>query len=372
MRSSEDSSAELAKRYNVSIATARKWKGRDDSQDRSHRPHILATTLSVGQELLVVELRRMLLLPLDDLLAVTREFINPDVSRSGLDRCLRRHEVSNLKGLQPEIEGEIKPLKTFKDCAPGFLHMDIKYLPQMPDETHRRSLFVAIDRATRWVYLRSYRNQSEQSSVDFLRRLQRAAPMNIKNILTDNGSQFTDRFTSKTRTPSGRHMFDVACSSMGIEHRLCPPRHPQTNGMVERFNGRISDLVKQTRFASAGVLDATLTQYLTTYNHHIPQRALNHKSPIQALKRWQIDNPDLFVKRVYKHAGLDKYRITNDADIPQRVFSRQLPIHRLVAHLGGGAAEDQVDRGLRPVVADVRAICPRLLHTIRRDGRPQV
>ena len=305
MRSSEDSSAELAKRYNVSIATARKWKGRDDSQDRSHRPHILATTLSVGQELLVVELRRMLLLPLDDLLAVTREFINPDVSRSGLDRCLRRHEVSNLKGLQPEIEGEIKPLKTFKDYAPGFLHVDIKYLPQMPDETHRRYLFVAIDRATRWVYMRSYRDQSEQSSVDFLRRLQRVAPMKIKNILTDNGSQFTDRFTSKTRTPSGRHMFDVACSSMGIEHRLCPPRRPQTNGMVERFNGRISDLVKQTRFASAADLDATLTQYLTTYNHHIPQRALNHQSPIQALKRWQIDNPDLFVKRVYKHAGLD-------------------------------------------------------------------
>ena len=305
MRSSEDSSAELAKRYNVSIATARKWKGRDDSQDRSHRPHILATTLSVGQELLVVELRRMLLLPLDDLLAVTREFINPDVSRSGLDRCLRRHEVSNLKGLQPEIEREIKPLKTFKDYAPGFLHVDIKYLPQMPDETHRRYLFVAIDRATRWVYMRSYRNQSEQSSVDFLCSLQRAAPMKIKNILTDNGSQFTDRFTSNTRTPSGRHMFDVACSSMGIEHRLCPPRHPQTNGMVERFNGRISDLVKQTRFASAADLDATLTQYLTTYNHHIPQRALNHQSPIQALKRWQIDNPDLFVKRVYKHAGLD-------------------------------------------------------------------
>jgi hypothetical protein len=34
---------------------------------------------------------------------------------------------------------------------------------------------------------------------------------------------------------------------------------------------------------------------------------LNHQSPIQALKRWQIDKPDLFVKRVYKHAGLDTY-----------------------------------------------------------------
>ena len=114
---------------------------------------------------------------------------------------------------------------------------------------------MAIDRATRWVetrwvYRRNYRDQSEASSVDFLRRLQRVAPMKIKHVLTDNGSPFTDRFTSKIRTPSGRHVFDVACSSRGIEHRLCPPRHPQNQRMVERFNGRISDLAKQTRFAS--------------------------------------------------------------------------------------------------------------------------
>lgn len=46
----------------------------------------------------------MVLLPLDDLLAITREFINVGVSRSGLDRCLRRHGVSNLNSLQPQIE----------------------------------------------------------------------------------------------------------------------------------------------------------------------------------------------------------------------------------------------------------------------------
>ena len=27
--------------------------------------------------------------------------------------------------------------------------------------------------------------------------------------------------------------------------------------------------------------------------------------PVQWLKQWQIEKPDLFVKRVYKHAGLD-------------------------------------------------------------------
>ncbi len=34
--------------------------------------------------------------------------------------------------------------------------------------------------------------------------------MTIVNILTDNGSQFTDRFTNKSRMPPGQHVFDVA------------------------------------------------------------------------------------------------------------------------------------------------------------------
>ena len=123
----------LADRYNTTVATARKWKHRENPQDRSHRPHRLSNTLTPAQELLAVELRRTLLLPLADLLVVVREFINADVSRSGLDRCLRRHGVSELKGLQPVPEGQAKPLKAFKDYEPGFLHIDIKYLPKMPD-----------------------------------------------------------------------------------------------------------------------------------------------------------------------------------------------------------------------------------------------
>ena len=183
--------------------------------------------------------------------------------------------------------------------------MDIKYLPKMPDEKERRYLFVAIDRATRWVFMHIYANQSERSSVDFLNRLERAAPMKIVKLLTDNGSQFTDRFASKKREPTGLHAFDVRCTELGIEHRLCPPRHPQTNGMVERFNGRISEVVSQTRFASAAELETTLARYVKTYNQQIPQRALNHLSPVQALKEWQKKKPELFKKRIYNQPGLD-------------------------------------------------------------------
>ena len=309
IQSSEGTSQRgLAERYNVTVSTVRKWQRRDQVQDLSHRPHRLSTTLTLGQEAVVVELRRMLLLPLDDLLVVTREFINPLASRSGIDRCLRRHDAANLRQLRRDDDPDAAPVvKTFKSYEPGFVHVDIKYLPQMPDETARRYLFVAIDRATRWVHVRIYADQSEASSTRFLRSLVKAAPMKITKILTDNGSQFTDRFTARTKTPSGQHLFDQVCTGFGIEHRLSPPRHPQTNGMVERFNGRVAEVIKQTRFKSAAELQGTLENYTATYNHRIPQRALNHLSPVQALQKWQRERPELFVRRTYNQPGLDNY-----------------------------------------------------------------
>jgi transposase InsO family protein len=83
---------------------------------------------------------------------------------------------------------------------------------------------------------------------------------------------------------SGAHVFGQACANAHIDHRLILPRHPQTNGMVERFNGRISELCQQTRFESAAELEQTLKDYLLAYNHFIPQRAIGHRSPIDALK----------------------------------------------------------------------------------------
>ena len=96
-----------------------------------------------AQEAVAVVLRKTLLVSIGELLAVVREFLTPEVSRSGLDRCLRRHRVGNLRDLQAQSP---RPKhKAFKTCEPGYLHVDVKYLPQMADETLRRYLFVAID-----------------------------------------------------------------------------------------------------------------------------------------------------------------------------------------------------------------------------------
>gem|GEM_PF-3457767 len=63
-------------------------KQHDNIAGGSHTPHRLQTT---PPKAVVVELRRTLLLLLDDLLAVTCEFIHAKVSQSSLDRCPRRH-----------------------------------------------------------------------------------------------------------------------------------------------------------------------------------------------------------------------------------------------------------------------------------------
>lgn len=166
---SNETAGVLAARYGVTEQTIYKWKKRKVFTDRSHTAHRLQTRLSPAQEAIVVELRKTLLLALDDLLAVTHEFINPDVSRSGLDRCLRRHGVGNLRELRPATpEQRHKP---FKDYEPGYVHIDVKYLPQMPGQTHRRYLFVAIDRATRWVFVQIKSNKSAASAKAFVNAL---------------------------------------------------------------------------------------------------------------------------------------------------------------------------------------------------------
>ena len=66
--------------------------------------------------------------------------------------------VGNLRDLQSKSP---RPQhKPFKAYAPGYLHVDVKYLPQIADQSSRRTLLVAIDRATRWVFIRIYKSKT--------------------------------------------------------------------------------------------------------------------------------------------------------------------------------------------------------------------
>ncbi len=75
--------------------------------------------------------------------------------------------------------------------------------------------------------------------------------------------------------------------------------------MVERFHGRIGEVLATTRFRSGEHLHDTIVRYVKRYDLHLPQRALKHSAPITALKRWYRERPDLFHKRSYNQSRLD-------------------------------------------------------------------
>ncbi|MDR2364342.1 MAG: hypothetical protein LBD68_00590, partial [Zoogloeaceae bacterium] len=80
--------------------------------------HALYTTLFAAQELIVIELCRLLLRNCPwMLLVVTRRFINPDVSRSGLKRLLQREGLGSLGSLRAMRAARAKT-KEEVDTAP--------------------------------------------------------------------------------------------------------------------------------------------------------------------------------------------------------------------------------------------------------------
>ncbi len=136
----------------------------------------------------------------------------------------------------------------------------------------------------------------------------KAVPFKIQTLLTDNGKEFTDRlFGKRAKDATGAHEFDALCEALDIDHRLTKPKTPQTNGMVERFNGRLEQVLRSHHFNSADDLEKTLHRYVWLYNQHLPQKALNHETPVQALKRWRNSHPQLFSKEVRNHPGPDTY-----------------------------------------------------------------
>ena len=89
IQASDEPASVLAWRFGTTEQTVSKWKHRDSVHDRSHTPHRLQTTLTPAQEAVAVVLRKTLRVSLDDLLAVVREFLNPEVSRSAVVCCSR-------------------------------------------------------------------------------------------------------------------------------------------------------------------------------------------------------------------------------------------------------------------------------------------
>ena len=108
-------------------------------------------------------------------------------------------------------------------------------------------------------------------------------------MLTDNGSCFTPAF-AKT------------CADLGAQYRHTKPRTPQTNGMVERFNGCISSEVRNINITSHRALEQLLRGFNAAYNGR-RQRVLDSKTPDQVVAEWLKAKRTLAKAKLNGHAS---------------------------------------------------------------------
>jgi transposase InsO family protein len=268
-RSSERSGV-LAERYGVSTETVRKWRKRGPAEcrDRSSRPHKLPWKASEEERAVVCALRRATGFPLDDLTFVVRHFL-PHLDRDNVYRILKAAGLSR----RPAPARPERAAAKFKEYELGFVHLDVKHLPKLrtaDGEWRKRFLFVAIDRRSRSVHLAVKDEETEASARAFLEAALTAFPFRVTHVLTDRGSCFT------------AEGFERACRRLGVEHRKTRPYTPRTNGMAERFNGRVQREVLGITVAGHGDLERLLVGFNRAYNTR-RQRVLGGRSPEEAV-----------------------------------------------------------------------------------------
>ncbi|NQY87367.1 MAG: helix-turn-helix domain-containing protein [Colwellia sp.] len=255
--------AVLARLLKISESTVRKWRQRESMSDASHVPKQLNTTLSEAQEYVVVELRTRLLLSLDELLAVCKQFINPHVSRAGLQRCLKRHGVSRLADMedsgefidadspqsspvQVTLEDTLDHQVLLSDISPEAMRevlnrtnnlsadevVQVK-VTQLPDfankkstygaeqaigkdneQLNKRRLLVANDPASGWVYVDIYDGNEADAASRYMSYVLTKAPFHIRRILAGNYTEFLSRFrllnnAANNAVDEKRHQSDI-------------------------------------------------------------------------------------------------------------------------------------------------------------------
>jgi len=172
---------------------------------------------------------------------------------------------------------------------PGeLIEIDIKHVPGKV-ASRKYYQYTAIDCASRWRYLKIYDEQSSCHSISFLEEVIKRFPYLIKAIKTDNGSVFTNYYTSLNKRSDlmiikTLHALDLYCKEHNIVHYLIDPGKPAQNGKVERSHRSDQEsFYNRNRFTSFKDLQRRIIKWNDYYNN-LEHCGLDDKTPNEMLK----------------------------------------------------------------------------------------
>lgn len=219
--------------YRISRNAIYEWRNKYDGtvkslRDKSHRPHHHPNEHTPEEKEMI--LRRYPRYK-DDMMLLWDSLRKDGYTRNyySMLRVIR-------KWVKPEINrrSEQKAKEYKRADYPGQkVQVDVKFVPSYCSVTGKKYYqYTAVDECTRWTFRYMYDEHSTYSSADFLVRLIKAFPAPIREIQTDNGTEFTKALLTNDTTDLS--LFEQKLKACGIIYhriRVATPRH---NGKVER------------------------------------------------------------------------------------------------------------------------------------------
>jgi transposase InsO family protein len=284
--------AHVADELGISRQTAYKWWGRWRREgdvglwDRSSRPRSFPTQTSRPLERRVERLRRSRKLGPARIAGIL------DMPASTVHRTLCRQGLNRLRWMDRPSGTVIR--RRIEHQRPGeHVQVDIKKLGRIPagggwrawgrgNVTYHRTISVgyafihtAIDSHSRVAYSEVLLDEKAVTAIGFFERAHAwfaDLGVRIECVQTDNGSCYKAR------------AFTAAVEATGAHHHRLPPRRPQWNGKVERFNRTLLDEWAYVRtYRSERARTDALARWLHLYNHHRAHTSLGGHPPMDRI-----------------------------------------------------------------------------------------
>ena len=273
---------ETANRYHVCRKTVWKWSKRWDGtakslEEKSRRPKSSPRKQKPWEIELVKRMRKKYG---EDLLLGYQKAREKGYKRSY--GCFKRTAEKEIPMKKKAPKRKNKPYQ--RASYPGQkVQIDVKYVPSYCVADGRKYYqYTAKDECTRWTYREMYEEHSTYSSQQFLLSLVEHAPFMIREVQTDNGSEFTKRLMSND--PNDKTLFEQELERMGIIYHRIRPATPRHNGKVERQH-RIDEMrfYRHMRMYSLEDGRRQLARYQRQSNNNI-MTCLGMRSPNQVLQ----------------------------------------------------------------------------------------
>lgn len=276
---------EAAKYYHISRNAIYEWRHKYDGKswkslvDKSHRPHHHPNEHTFEEKEMI--LKRYPYYK-DDMIMLW-DSLRKDGYKRSYTSLVR---VVN-KWIKPEIKKKQarKPKPYQRAEYPGQkVQVDVKFVPSYCVVNGQKYYqYTAVDECTRWTFREMYDEHSTYSSTDFLKKLILNCPFPIREIQTDNGTEFTRALISDDGKPS---LFEELLEKCGINYhriRVATPRH---NGKVERQHRTDEKrFYKKMKMYNLDDGRKQLAKYNTKSNN-IPKICLGFFTPNEMLNKY--------------------------------------------------------------------------------------